>query len=81
MQAVADDYCRRAREILDGVDMGPAARRDFGEILDFHTFVLSRYFSAETLDFQRVLEDLVAQGDRVQPLVADVSPPAEAVIV
>jgi len=33
-----------------------------GEILDFHNFVLSRYFSAEPVEFERVLEDLVAQG-------------------
>ena len=38
------------------------------EILDFHNFVLSRYFSAETVDFQRTLDELVAQAEQMTGL-------------
>jgi adenylosuccinate synthase len=70
--AYEDKVGRRAVRVADLFQRDRLAAR-LGEVLDFHNFVLSRYFSAETLDFQRVLEDLVAQGERVQPLVADVS--------
>jgi len=70
--AYEDKVGRRAVRVADLFQRDRLAAR-LGEVLDFHNFVLGRYFSAETLDFQRVLDDLVAQGERVQPLVADVS--------
>jgi adenylosuccinate synthase len=70
--AYEDKVARRAVRVADLFRRDRLAAR-LGEILDFHNFVLSRYFSAETFDFQRVLDDLLAQGERVQPLVEDVS--------
>jgi adenylosuccinate synthase len=70
--AYEDKVARRAVRVADLFRRDRLASR-LGEILDFHNFVLSRYFSAETFDFQRVLDDLLAQGERVQPLVEDVS--------
>jgi adenylosuccinate synthase len=70
--AYEDKVARRAVRVADLFRRERLAAR-LGEILDFHNFVLSRYFSAETFDFQRVLDDLLAQGERVQPLVEDVS--------
>jgi len=43
-----------------------------GEVLDFHNFVLKHYFSAETIDFQEMLEDLLAMAERIGPMVGDV---------
>ena len=70
--AYEDKVARRAVRVADLFRRDRLASR-LGEILDFHNFVLSRYFSAETFEFQRVLDDLLAQGERVQPLVEDVS--------
>ncbi len=70
--AYEDKVARRAVRVADLFQRDRLAAR-LGEVLDFHNFVLSRYFSAETLDFQRVLDDLLAQGERIQPLVEDVS--------
>jgi adenylosuccinate synthase len=70
--AYEDKVARRAVRVADLFRRERLASR-LGEVLDFHNFVLSRYFSAETYDFQRVLDDLLAQGERVQPLVEDVS--------
>jgi adenylosuccinate synthase len=70
--AYEDKVGRRAVRVADLFQRDRLASR-LGEILDFHNFILSRYFSAEPVDFQRVLDDLVAQADRVAPLVDDVS--------
>jgi len=70
--AYEDKVARRAVRVADLFRRERLAAR-LGEALDFHNFVLSRYFSAETCDFQRVLDDLLAQAERVKPLVEDVS--------
>jgi len=44
-----------------------------GEILDYHNFVLQRYFQTKPVDFQEVLESNLALGERLKPLVADVT--------
>jgi adenylosuccinate synthase len=70
--AYEDKVARRAVRLADILQRDRLAAR-LGEMLDFHNFVLSRYFSAETIDFQRTLDELVAQADRVEPLISDVS--------
>ena len=70
--AYEDKVGRRAVRVADLFQRERLAGR-LGEILDFHNFVLSRYFSAEPVEFERVLEDLLAQAERVRPLVADVT--------
>jgi adenylosuccinate synthase len=70
--AYEDKVARRAVRLGDLLQRDRLAAR-LGEILDFHNFVLGRYFSAETVDFQRTLDELVAQAERVAPLIADVS--------
>lgn len=70
--AYEDKVARRAVRLADLLQRDRLAAR-LGEMLDFHNFVLSRYFSAETVDFQRTLDELVAQAERIEPLIADVS--------
>ncbi|NTU51851.1 MAG: adenylosuccinate synthase, partial [Candidatus Aminicenantes bacterium] len=70
--AYEDKVARRAVRLADLMQRDRLAAR-LGEILDFHNFVLSRYFSAETVDFQRTQDELVAQAERIEPLLADVS--------
>jgi adenylosuccinate synthase len=70
--AYEDKVGRRAVRVADLFQRDRLAAR-LGEILDFHNFVLSRYFSAEPIEFQGVLENLVAQAERVGPLVEDIS--------
>jgi len=70
--AYEDKVARRAVRVADLFQRDRLAAR-LGEVLDFHNFVLSRYFSAETVEFERTLEDLLAQGARIQSLVEDVS--------
>jgi adenylosuccinate synthase len=70
--AYEDKVARRAVRLADLLHRDRLAAR-LGEALDYHNFVLSRYFSAETIDFQRTLDDLVALAGRVEPLICDVS--------
>ncbi len=70
--AYEDKVARRAVRVADLFQSDRLAAR-LGEILDYHNFVLSRYFSAEVVDFQPLLNELVALADRVAPLVADIS--------
>jgi adenylosuccinate synthase len=70
--AYEDKVARRAVRLTDLLQRDRLAAR-LGEILDYHNFVLSRYFSAETVDFQRTLDELVSLVERVTPLLADVS--------
>jgi adenylosuccinate synthase len=70
--AYEDKVARRAVRVADLFQRDRLAAR-LGEMLDYHNFILSHYFSAETVDFQRTLDDLVAQAERLAPLVADVS--------
>jgi adenylosuccinate synthase len=44
-----------------------------GEVLDFHNFVLQHYFQADPIDFQKVLDETLAMGERLRPLMADVA--------
>src|SRR5512146_1115427 len=43
-----------------------------GEVLDYHNFVLKNYFKAETVDFNKTMDEALALAERIQPLVLDV---------
>ncbi|HHW76913.1 MAG TPA: adenylosuccinate synthase [Xanthomonadaceae bacterium] len=48
-----------------------AAKLD--EVLDFHNFVLQRYFQTEPVDFQKTLDETLAMAERLRPLAGDVT--------
>jgi adenylosuccinate synthase len=70
--AYEDKVARRAVRVADLFQRDRLAAR-LGELLDFHNFVLQRYFGVEPVDFQRTLEDCLTHAERVLPLVEDVS--------
>lgn len=43
------------------------------ESLEFHNFVLSRYFGEPELDFQESLDELLRLGEAVKPMLGDVT--------
>ncbi|EQD80944.1 adenylosuccinate synthetase, partial [mine drainage metagenome] len=43
------------------------------EVLDYHNFVLTRYFGKEALDLEKVKDEALQWSDRLRPLVTDVS--------
>jgi len=70
--AYEDKVSRRALRVADLFQRERLAAK-LGEVLDLHNFMLRNYYGAETIDFQQVLDETLAQGERVKPLVDDVS--------
>jgi adenylosuccinate synthase len=70
--AYEDKVARRALRVADLFQRERFAAR-LGEVLDFHNFVLQRYFAQSPVDFQRTLDETLAYAERLRPLVLDVT--------
>jgi adenylosuccinate synthase len=70
--AYEDKVARRAVRVADLFQRERFAAK-LGEVLDFHNFVLQRYFRQPPVDFQETLDQQLALGERMRPLVTDVS--------
>jgi len=70
--AYEDKVARRAVRVSDLFHRERFASK-LGEVLDYHNFVLQRYFQTPPVDFQSELEANLALGERLKPLVADVT--------
>ena len=70
--AYEDKIARRAVRVADLFQRERFASK-LGEVLDFHNFVLQHYFKLPAVDFQATLDALLAQGERIKPLVVDVT--------
>jgi adenylosuccinate synthase len=70
--AYEDKVARRALRVADLFQRDRFASK-LGEVLDFHNFILQRYFSQPAVDFQRTLDEMLAHVERMRPLVLDVT--------
>ncbi|MGH8150674.1 MAG: adenylosuccinate synthase [Steroidobacteraceae bacterium] len=70
--AYEDKVARRAVRVADLFDRERFAVK-LGEALDYHNFVLQRYFGQAPVDLAQTLDEQLALGERVRPAVADVS--------
>src|SRR6202795_3654962 len=70
--AYEDKVARRALRVADLFHRERFAAK-LGEILDYHNFILQRYFQTAPVDCQQVLESNLSLGERLKPLVADVT--------
>ena len=77
--AYEDKVARRAIRVQDLFARERFAAK-LGEVLDYHNFVLRNYFKAPTVDFQQTLDEALQLGERLQPMVADVSAEVNALI-
>jgi adenylosuccinate synthase len=69
--AYEDKVARRAIRLQDLFHRKRFAAK-LGEVLDYHNFVLKNYLKAETVDFQKTMDEALALAERLQPLVLDV---------
>ena len=42
------------------------------EVMEYHNFALEHYFKYETVDYQKVLDEALAQAEQIRPLIEDV---------
>lgn len=69
--AYEDKVARRAIRLQDLFHRKRFAAK-LGEVLDYHNFVLKNYFHAETVDFQKTMDEALALAERIKPLILDV---------
>ncbi|HWG77577.1 MAG TPA: adenylosuccinate synthase [Steroidobacteraceae bacterium] len=70
--AYEDKVARRAVRVADLFQRDRFAAK-LGEVLDFHNFVLQRYFAQSPLDFQRTLDEQLQFAERLRPMLLDVT--------
>ena len=77
--AYEDKVARRAVKIADIFHRERLASR-LGELLDYHNFVLSQFFKADTISFEKTLDELLGCAERMAPLVADTTSKLESLL-
>ena len=70
--AYEDKVARRAVRLADLLDRERFAAK-LAEVMDFHNFVLQRYFETDPVDFRRTLDEALTMAERLRPLAADVT--------
>ena len=58
----------RLGELLDPAHFTERLR----EVMEYHNHALQHYFKAEPVDYQQVLDEALAQGEQIAPLVTDI---------
>src|SRR2546425_1656807 len=69
--AYEDKVARRAIRLQDLFKPVRFAQK-LQELLDFHNFVLEKYYKQEKVDFQKTLDESLSYAQRLSPLVADI---------
>ncbi|MDR0716127.1 MAG: adenylosuccinate synthase, partial [Azoarcus sp.] len=70
--AYEDKVARRALRVYDLFDRDRFAAK-LRANLDYHNFVLTQYLHAPPVDFQTILDQTMADGEELRPMVIDVS--------
>ncbi len=70
--AYEDKVARRGVRVADLQYPAELAEKLRG-VLDYHNFVLTKYLGVEAVDFQQTLDDALAFGVYVKPMVSDVA--------
>lgn len=69
--AYEDKVSRRGLRLGELLDTG-LFREHLREVMDYHNHALQHYFRAAPVDYEQVLDEALAQGERIAPLVADI---------
>ncbi|MFK8032277.1 MAG: adenylosuccinate synthase [Gammaproteobacteria bacterium] len=70
--AYEDKVSRRAVKVSDLFHRERLSAR-LGEILEYHNFILTNYYKAEPISFEKTLEEFLGHAKRLAPMVADVT--------
>jgi adenylosuccinate synthase len=69
--AYEDKVSRRGLRLGEVLDPQHFAER-LREVMDYHNFALEHYFKAKPVDYRQVLEETLAQGEQIAPMIADI---------
>jgi adenylosuccinate synthase len=69
--AYEDKVARRGLRVNDLFNQEQFAAK-LRDVVDYHNFALQHYFKAETVDFQKILDETLAMADTLAPMVADI---------
>jgi adenylosuccinate synthase len=68
--AYEDKVARRG--LRSGDLLNPAAFADkLREVLEYHNFALTNYYETDAVDYQQTLDDAMAHGERISPMITD----------
>jgi adenylosuccinate synthase len=70
--AYEDKVSRRALRVSDLFVRENFAAK-LGEVLDYHNFLLTKYFGTNPVDFSKTLEDSLNAAEKIAPITADVT--------
>lgn len=70
--AYEDKVARRGLRLGDLFNEASFADK-LKEVMEYHNFALTQYYGVEALDFDKVLADVLAQGEELKPLVEDIT--------
>ena len=70
--AYEDKVARRALRVSDLFVRENFAAK-LGEVLDYHNFLLQRYFKAQPVDFNKTLDEAMHAADIIAPITGDVT--------
>ena len=69
--AYEDKVSRRGLRLGELMDPAHFSER-LREVMEYHNFALEHYFKAAPVDYQQVLDEALAQGEQIAPMVTDV---------
>jgi adenylosuccinate synthase len=69
--AYEDKVARRALRAMDLFNPDKF-RSKLKDVMEYHNFVLKNLFHADTVDYQKTLDETLALGERLKPMIADV---------
>ena len=69
--AYEDKVSRRGLRLGELLDPDHFRER-LREVMEYHNHALQHYFRTEPVDYQQVLDEALAQGEQIAPLVADI---------
>jgi adenylosuccinate synthase len=70
--AYEDKVARRGLRVGDLLN-AEAFKEKLREVLDFHNFVLARYYSRPTVEYAQVAEETLSLGEQIRPMLGDVA--------
>ena len=69
--AYEDKVSRRGLRLGELLDPAHFTER-LREVMEYHNYALQHYFKTDAVDYQQVLDEALAQGEQVAPMVEDI---------